>query len=258
MGAIRNAWKHWYRRTAVGIAPLAYWRARHALRGFEEPEIALLPSLCRPGTTVVDVGGNFGMYTYWLVRLSARCVVFEPIPALAQALSAGFGERVEVHNVALSAERGSAELVVPRVSPGLSTIEPRNPLGSGRDDLSARLRVETRPLDDFGLSNVSFLKIDVEGHEEAVLRGAQRLLASERPSLLVELEERHNSGCIDRVSTMLRAHGLSGAALHEGRIVGLDEFDAANHQRSVPDTHYVRNFLFARPEIIDGLRALRL
>lgn len=254
MGTIRNAWKHWYRRTAVGVAPRAYWRARYLMRGFEEPEFSLLPQLCHPRSTVVDVGANFGMVSYWLTRLAQRCVAFEPIPRLAHALQRGFGASIELHNVALSDARGDAELIVPRISPGLSTIESKNTLSARALAGAERIVVQKRRLDEFDLTNVSFVKIDVEGHEEAVLRGAEGLLRRERPSLLIELEERHNPGCIDRVRSMLFAHGLVGAAQHEGRLLMLDAFDASKHQREVPHTDYVRNFLFARPEVIANLR----
>lgn len=254
MGTIRDAYKHWYRRTAVGLAPRAYWRARYLLRGFEEREFSLLPQLCLPHSTVVDVGANFGMASYWLTRLAQRCVAFEPIPRLARALQRGFGSSIELHNVALSDSRGEAELIIPRISPGLSTIETNNSLSPRALRGAERIVVQKHLLDEFALTNVSFIKIDVEGHEEAVLRGADSLLRRERPSLLIELEERHNPGCIDRVRSMLRSHGLVGAAQHEGRLVMLDEFDASRHQREVPHTDYLRNFLFARPEVIASLR----
>ncbi|MEY4510088.1 MAG: hypothetical protein RLZZ450_2210 [Pseudomonadota bacterium] len=254
VGTITDAWKHWYRRTAVGLAPRTYWRSRYLLRGFEEPEFSLFPQLCAPHSTVVDVGANFGMASYWLTRLAQRCVAFEPIPRLARALQRGFGSSLELHNVALSDSRGDAELIIPRISPGLSTIETKNGLSARALAGAERILVPKRRLDEFHLTNVSFIKIDVEGHEEAVLRGAHALLRRERPSLLIELEERHNPGCIDRVRDLLGAHGLVGAAQQAGRLLMLDDFDATKHQRDVPPTDYLRNFLFARPEVLANLR----
>lgn len=254
MGVLQDAWKHWYRRRAVSVAPRVYWRSRFLLRGYEEPELRLLPQLCRPGSTVIDVGANFGMHTYWLSQLSARCVCFEPIPALASALQHGFGDRIELHNVALSDEVGTAELIVPRISPGLSTIESRNRLDPRALDGAEHFHVKKQRLDDFDLRDVSFIKVDVEGHEEAVLRGATQLLERERPTLLLELEERHNPGCIQRVTATLAAHGLEGAVVKDGHVVNLRDFDAVEHQRTVSEAHYIRNFIFARPEVLAALR----
>ena len=54
--------------------------------------------------------------------------------------------------------------------------------------------VETKRLDDFAIANCSFIKIDVEGHEEAVLDGASALIAAQRPVLMIELDESLQSG----------------------------------------------------------------
>lgn len=238
------------------MAPRAYWRTRFWLRGYEEPELALLPQLCRRASTVLDVGANFGMHSYWLTQLSERCIAFEPIPALADALRRGFGARLEVESVALSDEEGRAELVVPRISPGLSTIEARNALSGHALRDADRIQVRKRRLDGYALTNVSFVKIDVEGHEEAVLRGARALLAAERPTILIELEERHNPGCIERVAALLGEHGLQGAVIKDARVTRLSDFDAVAHQRSVSASSYIRNFIFARPETLDELRVV--
>ncbi len=254
MGALQDAWKHWFRRTAVGIAPRVYWHTRFRMRGYEEPELRLLPQLCVPGSTVVDVGGNFGMYAYWMSALAGRCVVFEPIPTLASALSRGFGERITLHNVALSDQPGTAELIIPRISPGLSTIERRNQLHDRALAGAERIQVQKRLLDDYDLANVSFIKVDVEGHEEAVLRGASQLLKTQQPSLLLELEERHNPGCIARVIELLGGFGLVGAVIVDGKLVRLSDFDATENQRTVPEADYVRNFIFAKPDVLARLQ----
>jgi FkbM family methyltransferase len=254
MGARRDAWKHWYRRTAVGIAPRAYWRSRFSIRGYEERELSLLPQLCREHSMVIDVGANLGMHSYWLTQLAQNCIAFEPIPALAKALRRGFGKRLRVENVALSDVNGVAELIVPRLSPGLSTIEKRNVLSEGAVRNAERVQVPTRRLDDYALTDVSFVKIDVEGHEEAVLRGAAALISAERPTLLLELEERHNPGCIERVANMLNQYGLEGAIINDERLTRLSDFDVVAHQRNVSEALYIRNFIFARPEVFDRLR----
>jgi FkbM family methyltransferase len=58
-------------------------------------------------------------------------------------------------------------------------------------------RVSVRRLDDIDLGGgVGFLKIDVEGHEEAVLAGASRTLKQSMPAVLVEVEERHHTGAV--------------------------------------------------------------
>jgi FkbM family methyltransferase len=253
--ALRNGLKHVARRTAVGLAPRAYWRVRGMRRGLEEPELALLPSLCDATRTSLDIGANYGMYTVHLERFSRRCVAFEPNPALAASLRRGFATAVEVHAVALSDREGFAELRMPAWWPGQSTIEGRNALAARRGEPLRTVRVPTRTLD--GLlprEDVGFVKIDVEGHEEAVLRGSETLLRRCRPAVLVELEERHNEGCIDRVTELFAELGHRGAALVDGDLVDLADFDAVAHQRRASDPHFTRNFLYAPPEILERVR----
>src|SRR6185295_16151644 len=62
------------------------------------------------------------------------------------------------------------------------------------------LEVETRRLDEFAIANCSFIKIDVEGHEEAVLDGAPALIAAQRPVLMIELVEAFNPGVVARLA----------------------------------------------------------
>ena len=63
-------------------------------------------------------------------------------------------------------------------------------------------------LDDFSIANCSFIKIDVEGHEEAVLDGATALIASQRPVLMIELDESLNKGALARLAARYAALDL--------------------------------------------------
>ena len=64
-----------------------------------------------------------------------------------------------------------------------------NPLSTG--DTVETIRVPLRTLDSYNLSNIGFIKIDVEGHELDVLRGAEVTLRRDQPNLLIEIENRH-------------------------------------------------------------------
>ena len=63
-------------------------------------------------------------------------------------------------------------------------------------------------LDDMGIANCSFIKIDVEGHEEAVLDGATALITSQRPVLMIELDESLNKDALARLATAIRGAEL--------------------------------------------------
>lgn len=216
-----------------------------------EQEIKLLPLVCDPNKLSIDVGGNLGLYVHHLRGLSKSVVVFEPIPQLQTHLKRHYPD-VRVEGVALSGAPGQAQLRMPVGNYSWATIAAANDLGlaaSGGALTSIDVPVET--LDSFGFSNVGVLKIDVEGHEEAVLRGAVQLLSREKPSIIVEVEERHNAGSIGRVSEFLKNLGYDGFYFYENRLVDIGEFNierdqsTSNVDATIGKTgRYINNFIF--------------
>lgn len=114
-----------------------------------------------------------------------------------------------------------------------------------------------RRLGDYGLENVSFIKIDVEGHEEAVLAGALETIRANSPTLLIECEERHNPGGLARINETLSGLGYEGFFFDSRERKSIREFDrerdqnpdvamdklmgAKIHRRSA---RYINNFMF--------------
>jgi FkbM family methyltransferase len=167
---------------------LAVWARAH-FGGSREPELTALGRFVKPGGTVVDVGAHRGLYTWHLSRLvgpSGSVHAFEPQPALLSYLHVAFYRRPQVvlHGEALSNATGTAVLRVPNRSGadvlGHATLEP----ASGRET-----KVVTVELDSLGLAP-SFMKVDVEGHEAAVIAGARETIRKSRPVLLLEVDRR--------------------------------------------------------------------
>lgn len=228
---------------AAWRVPAKYWHARWT--GTLEPEMALLAALVGRGDRAIDVGGNFGAYAYALSRLGARVEVFEPNPVCLRALEAwGMSQaRVAIHPFALSAAEGSAALTIPVEADGTEhdaagSIEPGF-AGSARLE-----RVAMRPLDSFGFRNATMIKIDVEGHEGAVIEGALATIAASSPALLVEIEQRHRASPIAATFDRLAGLGYRGYFLRGGVLVGLAAFDVARDQVRVGGVAYINNFLF--------------
>jgi hypothetical protein len=154
---------------------------------------------------------------------------------------------MQAHDVALSDRDGSAELFMPE---GRGTGRATIAATTGHDIAT----VKTRRLDSFEFTNVGFVKIDVEGHEEAVLRGAERTLKDTLPTLVIEIEERHNPGAIARIPKALADIGYAQSYFLSGEeLLPLADFDVETHQLKIGsaiDPLYVNNFLFASKPVV--------
>jgi FkbM family methyltransferase len=218
-------------------------------------EIALARAFIQPGDTVVDAGANKGAYTYWLRRFAGRTgrvLAYEPQPSLAQYLErarAAFRwENVEVRQAALSDTPGTARLYVPggEVSPGASLEE-----SAGGESYECAVTTLDR---DIAGAALKFLKVDVEGHELSLFRGARQLLEKEAPPILFECEARHLAKhSMTEVFDFLKSLDYEGWLLHGSRLLPLAQFDPAIHQKNsgsrfwdAPD--YFNNFLFCHAE----------
>jgi FkbM family methyltransferase len=237
------------RRIARALIP-PRWQlpARYQYRrllGALDPECRLLPELVRRGATAVDVGANLGVYTYALWRLGARVEAFEPLPDFAAAIRAFGAPTIRVHQVALSSAPGVRPFYFARdggvVDRGRGSLSPAAP-GSDRVD------VPTRTLDEYRFPDVTFIKIDAEGHELEVLRGAAETIRRYRPALLIEIEQRHLPFPMQVVFDHLAGLGYHGEFLEGGRRRPLSEFSHERHQQAwlsdVYAPQYINNFLF--------------
>src|SRR5437588_2385506 len=173
------------------------WQTNHLfVHGLEaEPSFGLSWSLLKAGDTVLDIGANIGL---WAMRAAViigdngRLHAFEPLPAnitrLERNLALNSIENVMVHSIAVSDTAGEAVFYSPESrSSGTGRLAPR-------EGLRPELKVATATLDSLlvegTIGTPGFIKMDVEGAELRVLRGAQRLLASDNaPMIMFELNE---------------------------------------------------------------------
>lgn len=225
-----------------------------------EPELHELNRLVRPDTIVVDIGAHFGTYSVALARLAGkrgRVISIEPVEEDARLLERGarsLGLPITVLHCALSSSAGQAELHIPLLGgsqkTALSSLE-RSTQAPGSSCIETRT-VGTRTLDDVLLDAdlpVSFLKIDVEGHELDVLAGAGRTLETHRPNVLIEINSNLGERPVEAVFARILAYGYRGEFLEEGRRRRpLSDFDVTKHQLAaagnVLSTAYVNNFIF--------------
>jgi len=173
-----------YRET-LGLSSLLYGT-------FELAELEFARSYLRPGDNALDIGANVGIFSVVMggaVGESGRVLAFEPSPANVVRLQANLNRNglgvVQVFPCALGGADGrmTLNLATDPAYPSLMAVE------SGLADGTGVL-VEVRRLDgvweEAGMPTIAFVKMDVEGAEPDVIRGASNLLQSCHPTLLVE------------------------------------------------------------------------
>ncbi len=209
--------------------------SRHAW--FVEAEVGGLRQLVGPGGVCLDVGAEYGLYTWSLASLvgpAGAVHAVEPQPDLGRLLA--FGRRlvgarnVTIHHLALSARPGEGHLSQPSLGP--LRIHGRTFLADGTSGLGSnaefrRHRTIAAVVDTLdalahrlGLARLDLIKADVEGAEGRLLDGGQETLERLRPSLLLELEDRHLSRfdtSVSRIVGGLRDLGYRPAHWAGGR-----------------------------------------
>ena len=125
----------------------------------------------------LDVGAHYGSWTRHLARSFDRVMAFEPVPQTFDCLRRNVGDfaNVDVHNAAIGQVPGFVSVSVGKMyaHPGMETV-----IGGG-DTIMLRI-------DDLGLRHLDFLKVDVEGYELFVLKGAEQMLIEHKPVILLE------------------------------------------------------------------------
>lgn len=181
------------------------------MRDRYEPSVrAAIDGFLHPGDIAFDIGANFGL---WALRMAervgptGRVVAFEPAPdtldALLENARLSGADNIEARQIALGAEAGKADLYIP-ADPGSASLASHD---AGDDDgATTVVRVHVELLDNFwraiGSPAVRLVKIDAEGAEPLVLRGAADFFATCRPVTCCEINP-----------PRLRALGFDAAAV---------------------------------------------
>jgi FkbM family methyltransferase len=174
-----------------GVSKLVY-----TFREDYEPELSLLDRFIPSGGGMVDVGANFGIYSLVASRLvgdSGHVHAFEPAQAAFESLEHNIAlngmNNVQAHRLALGERSGEARL--------FHNADPsRNTLAGSDGELDFE-NVQIRRLDDVlaesAMSKVDFIKIDTEGAEELVARGAENTIRRDKPVILFEINAPRSS-----------------------------------------------------------------
>lgn len=165
---------------------------------YDDDELSFLLSLISPGDTVVEVGANIGPYSVHIGRYlspSGLLYSFEPFRLIYQILTAniamnGISNVVTVNAGAASGSTRDVEANGPNLNVadnygGASLLNMTERTWEIQGAIRQKVRV--MPLDEFAFERrINFIKIDVEGMEYEVLRGAERIVKKDRPVVYAE------------------------------------------------------------------------
>lgn len=172
-----------------------------------EPEIFWIKSTLKPGDVAIDVGANYGLYTYNLSKTvgnNGLVYAFEPIPYTFRTLKR-ITKIFQLNNVKLinkgcSNNVGKVNFSVPlqkngTISAGLAFIDMNEKNRNSRlkkGNLTDAITIESEiiKIDNLNFKKVSFIKVDVEGAELLVLKGAIKTIKNLRPIIMLEIEDR--------------------------------------------------------------------
>jgi FkbM family methyltransferase len=230
-----------------------------------EFEIRFLPILCKTGKTSIDVGAAHGSYTIHMDEYSKDIIAFDPIPDNIKYLKKMIYHNninAKVEPIALSDKKGISILNMIEKDLGRSTIESTNILEDKNGNKIKQLIIRTKTMDMYDFNNVGCIKIDVEGHEYAVLNGAIETIRNNKPALIIELEERHRMNSISDVNDFLKPLGYNGYFFQNKKLLEIKHFSVSEHQNvkhigNYTDNYkrkgdYINNFIFLHHEEADS------
>lgn len=154
-------------------------------------------SVVGPGDTVVDIGANIGLYSMAAAARGASVHAFEPVPATVArlrrslSLNPDLTSRVTVHAEGLSSDPGTLTLHTQSLQDYSGHASAHRSAEDQGDAIDVPISTLDEELQEIARP-VRLVKIDVEGHESAVLEGGRNFFARTRPDFLfIEIEEDH-------------------------------------------------------------------
>ncbi len=156
---------------------------------FSEAEVALFSQICKPNDTVIEVGANIGTHTQVFSKLvgdGGFVYAFEPQRVVFQTLCANMALNSITNVSAIHGALGKKSGCV--YMPLVDYAKEYNFGGIGVDDLESGEKVRLEKLDEYmnEISNLKLIKIDVEGMEQDVLKGAKQLILKYMPYMYIE------------------------------------------------------------------------
>lgn len=149
---------------------------------YQSAKLELAIPYCRHARRAIDIGAHCGLWTVQLAQYFAAVDAFEPLPRHIECWKRNAGWKLSnrLHEVALGPNRGSCGI---NVIAGLS----------GRSHVTDGAFYKVERLDDYAFEDVDLIKIDTEGYELFVIKGAEETIRKWKPVIIVEQKPKHGS-----------------------------------------------------------------
>jgi FkbM family methyltransferase len=235
-----------------GCLCLAYGDGMGAMfffrRPYEKNEWRFISKFVKPGFTFLDIGANQGFYTLLAAKLvgpNGRVIAFEPLPVQAKRLKGNvrinFFKNVKVEQVALDQKSGFADMFA--CLDGSEPLSSLRPISRDLNIKSRVIKVPTVSLDDYvkksGISSIDFIKIDVEGGELDVLKGAMNTIKKFRPIIMCEVQDVRTQQwgySSSEILNFLKDCGYSWFKFTDGGMLGSYKFE---EKQEIKDVNFI-------------------
>ena len=178
---------------------------------FGEPEISFIAKEIKSKSfkyLFYDIGANYGVYTFFFGKKANKIYVFEPIKECVEYIKSGYSkDNIVFINKIASDSTAIKELKVPIINKrkifGKASIVNNFSNFESRDIESVTIDSYANQMNEISNELLHVIKIDVEGYENAVLKGALNLLSKQKVLLIIEIEQRHNKDYIETFEKMV-------------------------------------------------------
>ena len=219
-------------------------RLERAVKNNYAPELKLIKEFIINGTDGLDIGVYKGVYSYEISKYAKTVHAFELNPIIFPFLNRNFYKiinNIKLYNFGLSNQNNKTTLRIPIRNKlakeenyeeffemGRATIHANNEFNEFRT-----FNVNVKKLDDMQFENsISFIKIDAEGHEIEVIKGAIKTINKNKPILLVEIEKRHSKKKVIDSINFINSLGYKSYYFNEKELINtaiLTNFDNYNN-----------------------------
>lgn len=220
-----------------------------------EYEMALLPLFLKKDSIFFDIGSNIGAFIYIASQHISQNQIFgfEPIPVLFQRLKKIF-KNSNIFQLALSNKSFQTEFKIPKINH--KTYLTRGTLNVNFNENNESgyeiIKVNTETLDEFvnkkNIHKIDLIKIDVEGHEFELLKGAEKTLKTLSPILIIEIEQRHHNYDISIIIEYIKKIGFECFYFNKNtlelEILNINPSTLQPKTKISESVTYVQNFIF--------------